>query len=495
MAYIKGYEYDIFISYSHLDNLKIFDEARGWIEEFYSDLNILLSRRIGMTDAIKIWWDNKKLDGSVLFNDSIAESISQSAIILCLISPGYLESKYCHKELELFYNKARKETIGLHVGNRSRIINVLLNNIPHEKWPKELIGTTGFPFHNAKDHESFGETLDVSEQQFKNELMDLKEAIVKIIEEFKKKEIVSAEPPKSTFTIYFGDVADSLRAVRRRTITELEKQEFKLVYDIPPPFDEIEHENAVKEKLKETSLSVHLLDQFPGRNIEGEETIWYPQSQAELGLQCAKPQLIWVPADINIESIEEEKYKVFLQDLENGKQPSKNLKYIRGTKSELTQQIIDLVKNIEVQWSHPEKGKISVLLDTNYDDQLYALELSKGLLENEIQPFINPQEDDPKKNINILQDRISQVSKLIFFYGRASRDWVKERMNAALQLIITNNYPKKDFFVFMVPPHKDPNDLSLNQQLIKIDVVNNSDALQLDFNALAPFFNSIKAVS
>src|SRR5215207_416042 len=105
MPYIKGYEYDIFLSYSHLDNLKVFHEPHGWIEEFYNNLTVLLWRRIGKADALKFWWDNKKLDGNILFDQSIAESIDKSALMLCLTSPGYLNSAYCQKELQQFYNK------------------------------------------------------------------------------------------------------------------------------------------------------------------------------------------------------------------------------------------------------------------------------------------------------------------------------------------------------------------------------------------------------
>jgi len=494
MGYIKGYTYDIFISYSHLDNIKVFDETRGWIEEFYSDLNVLLSRRIGKTDAIKIWWDDKKLDGSVLFDRSIEESINDSAIMLCLISPGYLESEYCQKELELFYNKAHAEKTGLSIKNRSRIINVLLNNIPYDTWPKELSGTTGFPFHDAKvtDKENYGETLEISSKKFKSELKILKEALAKLIFSFPT---IDPQPLPSKFTIYFGDVSDSLRTTRNRTITELQKLDLGLIYDIPPPFEEDEHEITVKEKLKEADLAVHLLDQFPGRNIEGEGTIWYPQKQAELSLQSSCNKLIWVPSDMNIETVEEDVYKTFLKGLENGTQSSSSVKYIRGLKSEITQQVTDFVKNIQAQLTQPEKGKISVLLDTHYNDQLYALELSKKLIENQIQPYINPQEDDPKKNINILEDRISLVNNLLFLYGKVSKDWVLERMKAALQFIAANKYPKKDFFVLMVPPHKDPNDISLKQQFIKVNIINNSDTPQLDFTALLPFFKSINAVA
>lgn len=511
MAYIKGYEYDIFMSYSHLDNLKVFHEAHGWVEEFFTNLNILLWRRIGKSDAIKFWWDNRNLDGAVLFNQSIAEGINKSALILCLTSPGYLNSGYCQEELQSFYNKAQKEPIGLNVGNRCRIINILLNNIPYAEWPRELSGTTGFPFHDAKNKDEFGDSLKVKGQPFKKELTNLREAIVKLIDEFPKDGTSDLdEPPtmdtppradgapdenKIIFTIYMGDVSDSLRTVRKRIITELEKQGFKLIYDVPPPFEEEEHDNAVKEKLKAANLSVHLLDQYPGREIEGESTNWYPQKQAELSLQSDKPQLIWIPAEMNIETVEEEQYKVFLQGLEYGKQSSKKVKYIRGIKSELTQQIADYANSIQIQHLQASNGKVSVLIDTHYDDQLYALKLSEVLLKHQIQPFINPQEDDPKKNMNILGDRISQVNNLIFLYGNATQDWVEERMKAAMQVMITNNYSKKDFFVFMAPPHKKSGEISLKQQFISVNVINNSDTLQIDPNSLQQYFNSIKAVA
>ena len=101
----------------------------------------------------------------------------------------------------------------------------------------------------------------------------------------------------------------------------------------------------------------------------------------------------------------------------------------------------------------------------------------------------------PKKNASILEDRIRQVSKLIFFYGKISRDWVIERMKAAVQLVVENNYPIKEFFVLMLPPHKDPDPITLQQSAVRINVINSSDARQLDMNSLQPFFNSVKALS
>jgi hypothetical protein len=131
------------------------------------------------------------------------------------------------------------------------------------------------------------------------------------------------------------------------------------------------------------------------------------------------------------------------------------------------------------------------MLDTHYSDQLHAIDLGKILLENQIQPFINPQEDDPRKNINLMGKRLSQVEKLIFLYGNVSEEWLRERMSAAIELIITNNYPIKDFFVYITPPSKNSANIFINQRFLKVNVIDNSkneimkkDDLQIFLNAL-----------
>ncbi|MEO6330152.1 MAG: toll/interleukin-1 receptor domain-containing protein, partial [Ginsengibacter sp.] len=463
MAFIKDFRYDIFISYAHVDNLPTSWENLGWIEKFYKDLDTLLTRRIGRPGVIKIWWDNRKLDGSILFDDSIEEGIRESAIMICLNSPSYVSSDYCKKELDLFYSKARQEPVGLKVANRSRILNVLLYNIPHNEWAPALSGTSGFAFHDAKEDDDYGDPLDIASPEFRNKLQDIRDAIIKLVNDFPKEikpapvleELKKEKEKKEGFTIYMGEVADTLRTARKRIISELEKKGYNLEYGVPPPDEAFAHEQKVKEQLQHADLAVHLLDEYPGREIAGVQDEWYPQKQSAISLQFAKSKLIWVPAETNLELIEEEKYKLFLQGLEEGKASANSYEYIRGAKSTLAQEIADIAEQTKLQQQKQTvKEKISVLLDTHFNDQLYAFDLSKTLLENQIQPFINPQEDDPRKNINILGDRISQVTKLIFFYGKVSREWVLERMSAALQLIITNNYPIEEFYIYMAPPHK-----------------------------------------
>ncbi|MEM8509310.1 MAG: toll/interleukin-1 receptor domain-containing protein [Bacteroidota bacterium] len=501
MALIPGFEYDIFVSYAHVDNIVPVEGELGWIAQFHSYLKQMLDKRHGRVDAIKIWWDTKRLDGGVLFDKEIASGIEKSAIMVCLNSPGYQQSDYCQQELELFYNKALKEPQGLEVRNRPRILNILLNNIHHKEWPTSLKGTSGFPFHDSEDQEDLGDPLEVGSVAFTDKIKEVRDALWELIKELQEQpqrgspEKKEQESEDARFTIFLGEVPDSLRTLSGRVTTELTERGYEVISGIPPPYPEKEHEEAVRNALEECDLAVHLLDRYAGRQIDGGNTIWYPQRQAEIALESENtPPLLWIPEETDFETVEEEDYKAFLENVEVGKASSGLYEFIRGSKSTLAAEIVDFAEQIKVsrQVVPSEDEKLAVLLDTHFKDQSYAFDLGKALLENEIQPFINPHEDDPRKNINFLADRIGRVSKMIFLYGKVSKEWVLERMSAALQLIITRNYPVEEFFVYMAPPEKRANEILINQKFLQINVVDQSKKKTLDKIGLHKFLNDLK---
>lgn len=525
MAFVPGYEYDVFISYAHVDNICFPDQGDGWIKQFYQNLNLMLAKRSGRLDSIKIWWDTKKLDGSVLFDDSIAAGIEKAAIMICLNSPGYKASKYCAQELDLFHKKAAGEPGGLKAGQQTRIFHVLLNNIPHTDWPDELQGSTGFPFHDGEDQHDFGDTVETTSAQFKAQMRHLKDAVFRALETMQEeagsapapatpKKVAGKKPAAAAasaaakapetkkesaaseegFTIFMSEVPDTLRSPRKRIISELEKNGYQVLAGIPPPDAKEELQKETEAALQSSSLAVNLLDIYPGREVVDAPDVWYPQFQTELSLKAEVDQLIWIPADSDFADIEEGEYRNFLTKLEEGELTEKRYEFIRGSKSSLARQIMDYAEVIQSKSAAliEDDGEIPVLLDAHENDHLYALDLGRSLLQNQFRPFINPQEDDPRKNLDLLGKRMSQVRKLIFLYGNVSKDWVLERMNAALQLILTNNYPIEDFFIYMAPPHKEAGDISINQRLLKVNVIDNSNDPTLTEQAVDRFLKELK---
>lgn len=502
MALIPGYEHDIFISYAHLDNATFPGQGDGWIKQFYENLNLMLAKRFGRMGMVKIWWDSKKLDGSVLFDDSIADGIKKSAIMISLNSSSYEASEYCKQELETFYNKANSDGVGLNVGNRSRIIHVLLNNVPYQQWPKELSGTSGFPFHDAEEPEDFGDCVETTSDTFRKEMRNLRDAVWRLLTDFPKEEVISdtldelkSVDEDDAFTIYIGAVSQTLRSPRKRIIAELEKKGFNIIADVPSANDLEAHDRAVKEAIQKAELTIHLLDQYEGNDIPGSECTWYPQRQTEIAMETSVPQMIWMPADIDYDEVEEPDYKTFLENIDAGNVFEKKYEFIKGPKSSLANEIIVMSEELKDKQHEQinDEGPLSVLLDTHFNDQIYAMDLSKALLQNNIQPYINPQENDPRKNMEMLSERMSQVKKLVFLYGNSSKEWVIERMNAALQLMLKNNYPIEDFFIYMAPPHKEADNLNINQRLLKINIVDKSDDPKIETDALDKFLADLKA--
>jgi len=501
MAYIPGFAYDIFISYSHTNNLHPEEEPKGWIEQFFERLKILLAQNYGRTDKIQVWWDSKRLAGNTKFDASIQEGIEKSAILLCLNSWAYLESEYCRKERAIFARVNPPEKMTTRASHNYRIINVLLNNIHYANWPAEFEGTCGFVFHDGKEPDDYGDPIDPTKIEFKDNLHELRDALVGLIDEMSKermsaeqKEVRETEDQEQPFTIFMGEVTDPLRSTRKKIIAELVSKNFVVLPDVPPPYESAAHAEKVKRAIEKCDLSVHLLDQLPGKEIIDAPDTGYPQQQAQLGLEVANPKIIWIPTDLKTETIEDKPYKDFLARIERDHSNFGSVDFIRGYSSNLAREIIDIAESLKKK--PVTKGeKVSVLLDTHYRDQLYAFDISKTLIENQIQPYVNPSEDDPHRNLSFFEDRISQVSKLIFLYGSVTREWVVERMSTALQMILIRNLPIQNFFIYMIPPLKHREDIALKQKFLKIDVIDNSNQPILDHALMNKFILDLKAIA
>ena len=115
------FEKHVFISYAHLDNIPITQGQDGWVSRLHTSLYSMLSRRLGCEARI---WRDSKLKGDDVFSDEIVGQFSRSAVLLSIISPRYVKSDWCKRELNEFCEAAAKTT-GVVVGNKSRALKVL----------------------------------------------------------------------------------------------------------------------------------------------------------------------------------------------------------------------------------------------------------------------------------------------------------------------------------------------------------------------------------
>ena len=112
--------WDVYISYAHIDNQPLTPEQKGWISRFHALLEALLSVRLGR--AAKIWRDDK-LQGNDVLADEIVDQFAQTAVLVSVLTPRYLNSDWCNKEVAEFC-KSAEQNGGVGVDNKARVFKV-----------------------------------------------------------------------------------------------------------------------------------------------------------------------------------------------------------------------------------------------------------------------------------------------------------------------------------------------------------------------------------
>jgi hypothetical protein len=261
---------DLFISYAHIDNQPFTDDHEGWVSIFHRGLEIRLGQLRGEKPEI---WRDQKLQGNDDFSDTILEKFRDLALLVSILSPRYVKSEWCLRELEHFC-KAAEARGGVKIGDKTRIFKVIKTYLPYEKHPKaldRLLGYEFFDFDDAGCPREFSRLYGPeAERKFWNKLNDLAYDIhqtLEILEALPNGEAVSdVILPALTQTdgkvIYLAETTADLTVEREKVRRELEQAGHRVLPDIPLP-DPPSFEQTVLQNLSQSTLSVHLISPYP----------------------------------------------------------------------------------------------------------------------------------------------------------------------------------------------------------------------------------------
>jgi hypothetical protein len=111
MAYVPGCKNDIFVSYAHVDDQRAPEADQGWVRALVEGLKIGLSQILGRRDAFSLWMDYK-LEGNTPLTPEILDNLRNSAVVLIILSPGYIRSVWCMREKNAFLETIRNRPAG-----------------------------------------------------------------------------------------------------------------------------------------------------------------------------------------------------------------------------------------------------------------------------------------------------------------------------------------------------------------------------------------------
>ena len=210
MGFVPGFANDIFISYSHLDDQAVV--GPGWVSDFHRRLVIEVGEALGA--EVRVWRD-KRITGATDFPKDLDRQIRGSAMLLAVVSPGYVNSTWCDWELTGFAGSRR---VGdLWVDTKCRAIKVFKRPADVSRL-RALADTGGVNLFDVDPETGLSHEMEGTAELFKHRLTELGHDIAGVLRAMRKAR-----------TVFLGTASQSMRDQRERVRQELTGREYRVV--------------------------------------------------------------------------------------------------------------------------------------------------------------------------------------------------------------------------------------------------------------------------
>ncbi len=438
MAYVPGFKHDVFISYAHV-------VQSNWVKAFFGKLQEHLDRELHQTGASSIYWDRKDLDGHSPLSADIAQSISNTATLIIVLSNAYLDRPWCRKERETFF---------AHVGVGSRrAFLVHLEDVPLEKRPSDMqaLDNSGYQFwEQHPDSEQVIHPLPVGDTgKFDARIRELAIALRRRLNELKENPplphsaTVGANRPRLVGTKVFladgieGPRVKDLEVARSLLRSWLAEQQVVVLPEHPgtlyeqfidPPQREL-CASRVESRMQEATICVQLL------GVSGDEDgyeSWLCDRAKAAGKIPGKDLLLWRPKSLKEADIKSESHRALVFSAE-----------LQVIACDLTQFQNDVATHIEdIEREREAQSRVnaggtgefpagavglrqSVLIDSAPEDRHLIEKLRQELTAVGI-------EYEPAQDAYDFEEmaRSGAFDGVTFTFGNCTEDWVNQRLKA-----------------------------------------------------------------
>lgn len=498
MSAIPNFENHLFISYAHLDNETLSKEQAGWVSQLHERLSLRVGQLLG-DKGLKIWRD-KKLQGNDDFDQEIISRLRGSAILVSVLTPRYVNSDWCLRELNTFLEVAGE---GLKIGSKLRVLKVLKTPVPLDKHPSKLQGMLGYEFYEVIDPAT-GRAREFipdpdKDIRYWQRLDDLAWDIKELIENLPRQDSSSPTPEpqasESGLTVYLATATSDL--VDRRD--EIKRELTRRGHIVLPDQDILSLNGqrlrqAVKNYLQSCQLSVHLIGEYFGIVPELEERS-IVQLQHDLaeerGQQGAFSRIVWLPPGIEPKEERQRQFIYGLQNSFNARDDSELLQTkLEDLKTILQQKIEKKLKPVPQAAVNPVSDaprRVYVICDQADDENLEPL--MNCLFDQGVEVILPLRDDDQTEVKQFHKEQLSSCDGALIYYGQAKSTWLMMNLNELRKLPAyrgSNPLPAKAIFIGGESTSQKESFRTLEAMVIK-------NCGEFSPAAIAPFIEQVKA--
>lgn len=463
MSATHAFRDDVFISYRHLDNELLDEQGKGWIDNFHERFESVLGEALGYEPLI---WRDSRLQGNVYFAGVLEERIKKTAVLISILSPGYLQSDWCMSELREFCRLA-DQTGDLLVGHRMRVFKVIKTHIEHEEHPAKIQKQLGYEFYEidkmTQKPVAFGQELGRNrDQRYWGKLDDLAWDVKQVLAIINPRARVASEASvfsQSKGTIYLAQTTRDLGEERDQIKRELQNRGYDILPDREFPLISPNYEQAVRECIGRAKLSVHLIGGSYGIIPEGAvgRSIVHLQHEvaAERSPDQAFSRLLWMPLGL---TPQEEAQAQFIERLRTDAATQRGAEFLQTPLEEL-KTILQLRLSSNGRKPEPPPGesspKVYLIFDKRDSDSVAPLVdyLCDEKSYEVLLPLLDDEAADDVGAFEIHKDNLAQCNAVLIYYGQANQLWFEYKRRDLKKIAgLDRKTPLTAEAVYVAPP-------------------------------------------
>ncbi|MBX3579630.1 MAG: hypothetical protein KF723_20695 [Rhizobiaceae bacterium] len=450
MAFTTGFEYDLFISYAHVDDSEKMPTGRGWVSEFVARLQSALHSRLGGPDSLKIYFDHNSLGANHRLPE-LLDAAAKSAVFVALASPAYAMRDWTRKELSTFASSADDlkrlfavEFLPLQDGDEypeplsmHKRAKFWETDEPHSSTPIPLMPDGSGPYRNR---------IHDLAQQIRTQLVALnaRKEIGALAEA-----IVDDTARRNKGVVFLAQTTDDLEEDRLQVQRYLEQFGYLVIPRADYPQGGEQFVAAVQDDLRDASLYVHLLGPRGGRRPP-DLPLGYARAQFDAARQARVPTMLWRRPDLDLSTVADADHLAILNDADVIASGLESFK-------------ADVRRRLEIPRTEPRPlppPQTLVFINADESDYEVAKMVRDEFAARDMTAVIPMYQRNAAEFHEDLKEHLTDSDVLVFLYGRAPEAWVRQQLKFFSKL--RPGAKARVVAVLVGPPEGKPDDLGVS---------------------------------
>lgn len=456
MAFVPYCEYDIFVSYARVDDEPAPGVEKGWVTTLVEGLRKELARKLGRSDSCSLWMDHQ-LSRHVQITPEITDTLQRTAILLVILSPGYIASEWCKRERCTFLDMVRER-----VRSGSRVFIVEFDKVAER--PQEFEGLLGYRFWVVDQEGKPPRTLgmprpnpdDVRDQPYYDNLNQLRSDLAEELKKLKDTAETSVQERDMRPAVFLAEVTDDLDVLRDEVKRYLDQAGLRVLPETWYPRNPTVFREAVDRDIAQSVLFAQLLSGSAGKKSPDLPS-GYMGLQYDRAVELEKPILQWHDPDLDMDKIRD-------KDADHCAFLERDTVLAVGIE-EFKRRIVE---RAFYRPAPPRPIKAFIFVDTETEDRSLA-ELVCEVLDRYVVGYALPMRTGKPSEIrNDLEQNLLDCDALIIIYASATVAWVRGQLLQCRKIFSRRDQPLRALAIYEGPPGpKEPLDIKLpNMQIL-----------------------------